>query len=58
MADFDKLFKFLIIGNSGVGKSALLTRYIDEQFSDNFFSTIGVDFKKQKIELEGKTYML
>ena len=40
----DLLFKMLLIGNSGVGKSCLLLRYAENSFNENFFNTIGVDF--------------
>jgi tripartite-type tricarboxylate transporter receptor subunit TctC len=32
------------VGNSGVGKSCMLMRYVDNQFTNNFYNTIGVDF--------------
>ena len=41
----DQQFKILMIGESGVGKSALLARFVDGNFEPNFISTIGVDFK-------------
>ena len=43
--DYDYLFKFLLIGDSGVGKSTLMTKICDETFSEEHISTIGVDFK-------------
>lgn len=49
--EYDYLFKILIIGDSGVGKSSLLLRFTDDTYSDNYISTIGVDFKIKTIEL-------
>ena len=54
-SDFDLLFKVLLIGDSGTGKSCLLIRFAEDIFSDNYISTIGVDFKIKTIEIEGKT---
>jgi len=51
--DFDYLFKLLLIGDSGVGKSSLLLRFADNTFSDSFIATIGVDFKIITIDLNG-----
>jgi Ras-related protein Rab-1A len=56
--DYDYLFKVLIIGNSGVGKSCLLLRFAEDLFSDNYISTIGVDFKIRKLDLDGKSIKL
>jgi Ras-related protein Rab-1A len=56
--DYDYLFKVLIIGNSGVGKSCLLLRFAEDMFSDNYISTIGVDFKIRKLDVEGKSVKL
>ena len=42
---YDYLFKTVIVGNSGCGKSALLIRFADRKFEDNYIATIGVDFK-------------
>ncbi|KAK6470662.1 ras-related protein ORAB-1-like [Huso huso] len=54
----DYLFKLLLIGDSGVGKSCLLLRFADDTYTDSYISTIGVDFKIRTIELEGKTVKL
>lgn len=40
--DYDFLFKVVLIGNSGVGKSALMSRYVEETFTDSYKATIGV----------------
>lgn len=56
--DYDHLFKLLIIGDSGVGKSSLLVRFADNQFTGNYITTIGVDFKIRTIELQGERVKL
>ncbi len=42
--EYDYIFKLLLIGNSSVGKSSLLLRFVDNTWDDNFVPTIGVDF--------------
>lgn len=53
--EYDYLFKILLIGDSGVGKSAILNRYCDDSYSDNYISTIGVDFKIKTINIDNLT---
>jgi len=57
--DVDYIFKVLLIGDSNVGKTCMLSRFSDNEYTDNYLSTIGVDFKlktleynKQKIKLQ------
>lgn len=56
--EYDYLFKLLLIGDSGVGKSCLLLRFADDSYLESYISTIGVDFKIRTVELDGKTIKL
>uniref|UniRef100_A0A7N0RBY7 Uncharacterized protein n=1 Tax=Kalanchoe fedtschenkoi TaxID=63787 RepID=A0A7N0RBY7_KALFE len=50
----DYLFKVVIIGDSAVGKSNLLSRYARNEFDSNSKATIGVEFQTQIVEIDGK----
>lgn len=52
------LYKLLLVGESGVGKSSILTRYVDETFTDGFISTIGVDFRIKSLKHNGREVKL
>ena len=56
--EYDYLFKLLLIGDSGVGKSCLLLRFADDNYTESYISTIGVDFKLRTIELDGSVIKL
>lgn len=56
---YDQLFKMLLIGDSGVGKSNLLLRFTDDVFNAAYISTIGVDFKVHTFpEMDGQVVKL
>lgn len=46
------LFRLLLIGDSGVGKSSILNRFSDDVFNINYSSTIGVDFRSKNIKID------
>jgi len=52
--DYDYLFKVVIIGDSGVGKSNLLSRFTRNEFHLDSKSTIGVEFATRSIQHDGK----
>lgn len=53
--EYDYLFKVVLIGDSGVGKSNLLSRFTRNEFNLESKSTIGVEFATRSIEVDGKT---
>ena len=52
--EYDYIFKVLLIGNSDVGKSSLILRYVDQIWNDVFVPKIGVDFKVKSLEVDKK----
>lgn len=56
--EYDQLYKILLIGDSGVGKSSLLLRFADNAYNECYISTIGVDFKVRMIHKESKVIKL
>ena len=53
--EYDYLFKVVLIGDSGVGKSNLLSRFTRNEFSLETKTTIGVEFATRNIQCENKT---
>ena len=58
MSHYAQSFKILLLGDSGVGKSCIILRYIDNNFSQNLMNSIGVDFKLKNIDVDGKKVKL
>lgn len=53
--DFDVLFKMILVGDSGVGKSNILTRYTKDSFSFDSKATIGVEFGAKIFNIKDHT---
>ena len=53
--DYDYLFKVVVIGDAGVGKTCVVKRYCDGGFSDTGIPTIGVDFSIKTLKIGTKT---
>lgn len=51
---YDYLIKFVIIGDTNTGKSCLLQRFVDDTYTNDFISTIGIDFKVKTINIDDK----
>lgn len=56
--DYDYLFKTILIGNSGVGKTSIINRYVDKTYTENYISTIGVDFKIKTLQSKNENIKL
>eukprot|EP01083_Nonionella_stella_P008241 23732_1 len=56
--EYDHLYKLVLIGDASVGKSNIVSRFIDDTFTNTYMSTIGVDFKIGVRNVKGHTKML
>jgi len=45
-------YKIVVSGKSATGKTALMMRFTDDRFVENYFTTIGVDFKFRSLQIE------
>lgn len=52
--EYDQLVKLILIGGSGVGKSSLLMQFAENKFTENYLTTIGVDFRYEWADLDSK----
>ena len=51
--DYDFIFKVVLIGDSSVGKSNILSRYLHDKFNVNTKTTVGVEFGWKKVVIDG-----
>uniref|UniRef100_A0A3P9JFX5 Si:dkey-13a21.4 n=1 Tax=Oryzias latipes TaxID=8090 RepID=A0A3P9JFX5_ORYLA len=50
--------KIILIGNSGVGKSSFMNRYVNHRFTNAYRATVGTDFFSKKNVLDGEPVIL
>lgn len=55
---YDYKFKYIIVGDSAVGKSSLLLRFTDRRFTEDYDVTIGVEFGSRTVVVQGKPLKL
>lgn len=51
-------YKIIIVGKSSVGKSSLILKFTDDKFTENYLTTIGVDFKFKSFKLKDEAFKL
>ena len=55
---YNYLFKYIVIGDTGVGKSCLLLQFTDKRFQPEHDLTIGVEFGARMVTIDGKDHKL
>ena len=55
---YSYLLKYIIIGDSAVGKSNILLRYAHEKFNEDYQATIGVEFGAKNLEINNEKYRI
>ncbi|KAM9945878.1 hypothetical protein ACTFIT_004156 [Dictyostelium discoideum] len=58
MNEYEYLFKIIVIGDSGVGKSNIINRFVKNNFIEEFISTIGVDLGYKIFYIQGRAIKL
>ena len=58
MREYNYLFKYILIGDANVGKSCIMTMFVEKQFKNFIDPTIGVEFGSKKIEIDKKVIKL
>ena len=56
--DAPEQIKLIFLGETGVGKTSIFTRYIKGKFDENRIASIGVDFETKPLKYKGKSYII
>jgi len=51
-------FKFVFLGDPGVGKTSIISRFLRDTFERHYQSTIGIDFQSKTLDVDGKSCRL
>jgi Ras-related protein Rab-7A len=53
-----QLYKIIIVGDSGVGKTSLLNQYVNQRFTQQYRSTVGADFMAKEVMIDDRMVTL
>ena len=54
----EAIYKIVLIGESGAGKTSMLLRFADDVFNQHPMTTVGVDFKIKTLKIDKKVIKL
>lgn len=57
-SEYQYIFKYIIVGETCVGKSSMMKQFIDKEFNNNHEMTIGVDFSTKILKIDNKQYKI
>ena len=58
LVPFNKMFKIIVIGNSAVGKTSIVNRFVGDRFDQNYKATIAADFQVKILNIQGNEIRL
>ena len=56
--EYEFLIKILIIGDSTVGKTNFIKKYVEDKFNESYFASTGIDLVTTSIKIEGKSFKI
>ena len=56
--EYEYLIKILIVGDSTVGKTNFIKKYVENKFNENYFASTGIDLITTSIKIEGKSFKI
>ena len=56
--EYEFLIKILIVGDSTVGKTNFIKKYVEDKFNENYFASTGIDLISTSIKIEGKSFKI
>ncbi len=58
VSSINKMFKIIVIGNSAVGKTSIVNRFVGDRFDQNYKATIAADFQVKILNIQGNEIRL